>query len=233
MIMDNTGIEEPTPEEDNIVLPPAPITRSAAVRARRDVQELAAREAAFGGELAAYGNAARLGGEQTHSNDDVIINGVNFGPPDDDEHPQHRLGGAQDEYEYEEWEYEPHAPEPPEDSEDSADEDDDLPSAAEIQRNLSNLRESHRYQLRPRAGGKVVTQAASQSGYNLRARVSGKYVEGRFVPDKQETSLHITVKKALATHKRKALIEIYREIMQMDKKGVFHPRHPRTLPASS
>jgi hypothetical protein len=59
--------------------------------------------------------------------------------------------------------------------------------------------------------------------------VSGKYVEGRFVPDKQETSLHITVKKALATHKRKALIEIYREIMQTDKKGVFHPRDPRTL----
>ena len=72
-------------------------------------------------------------------------------------------------------------------------------------------------------------KASSQGRYNLRARVKGKYVEGRFVPDKQETSLHITVKKALATHKRKALIEIYREIMQMDKKGVFHPRDPRTL----
>ena len=41
--------------------------------------------------------------------------------------------------------------------------------------------------------------------------------------------MHIKVKKALSMYKRKALVELYRELMQMDKKHVFHPRDPKTL----
>jgi hypothetical protein len=49
------------------------------------------------------------------------------------------------------------------------------------------------------------------------------------VPERDEIGLHIKVKKALSMYKRKALVELYRELMQMDKKRVFHPRDPKTL----
>ena len=54
-------------------------------------------------------------------------------------------------------------------------------------------------------------------------------MSGKFVPERDEIGLHIKVKKALSMYKRKAFMELYCELMQMDKKRVFHPRDPKTL----
>jgi hypothetical protein len=44
-----------------------------------------------------------------------------------------------------------------------------------------------------------------------------------------EVGLHITASKALDKFKRKALVEMYREIRQMDNKKVWHPRAVESL----
>ncbi len=67
------------------------------------------------------------------------------------------------------------------------------------------------------------------SGYNLRRRQPGRYVNGIFRPERVEVGLHITVSKALNKFKRKALVEMYREIRQIDAKKVWHPRAIESL----
>jgi hypothetical protein len=60
------------------------------------------------------------------------------------------------------------------------------------------------------------------SGYHLRRRQPGRYANGIFRPERVEVGLHITFSKALNKFKRKALIEMYREIRQIDAKKVWH-----------
>ncbi len=54
-------------------------------------------------------------------------------------------------------------------------------------------------------------------------------MDGIFRPDRVEVGLHITVSKALSKFKRKALVEMYREIRQIDEKKVWHPRAIESL----
>ena len=67
------------------------------------------------------------------------------------------------------------------------------------------------------------------SGRNLRRLQTGRYVDGIFRPDRVEVGLHITVSKALSKFKRKALVEMYREIRQIDEKKMWHPRAIESL----
>jgi hypothetical protein len=222
-LVQDLGEEEVVPAEDEA--PIRPVTRSASARAHLDQDHLAAREAAFGGELAAYGSAAQLGGAPSQRDEDA---NAEDHAPDHMEAPAVSLRGARAyddddddddnplDFPLEEW-YDL--------GEQGPDEDDAAPTE-EIQRNIEQLHQRHSYGLRPRVDGRASNHP---TGYNLRQRVKGSYVSGKFVPERDEIGLHIKVKKALSMYKRKALVELYRELMQMDKKRVFHPRDPKTL----
>ncbi len=67
------------------------------------------------------------------------------------------------------------------------------------------------------------------SGYHLRRRQPGRYVNGIFRPERVEVGLHITVSNALNKFKRKALVEMYRQIRQIDAKKVWHARAIESL----
>jgi len=88
-LVQDLGEEEVVPAEDEA--PIRHVTRSTSVRARLNQDHLAAREAAFGGELAAYGPAAQLGGAPSQRNDDADEEDH---APDHTEAPAVRLGGA-------------------------------------------------------------------------------------------------------------------------------------------
>ena len=81
--------------------------------------------------------------------------------------------------------------------------------AEELQRNRYNLRNQH------------------PSGYGLRKRQAAKYVNRNFVrQDQVEVGLHITVKKAISKFLKKASVEMYHEIRQLDNYDNFEPFEP-------
>jgi hypothetical protein len=159
------------------------------------------------------------GDDESVRDDDVIIQGVNFGPPDEDEDEiqinrarlRDRMVSAREARQNHRTQRQRN-----------------LQLAREARAQLRRTREANGYNLRT-AQGEQTAMGTEVGGHNLRHRRPGRYVGGILREERVEVGLHITAKKALNKFKHKALVEMYREIMQVEAKKVWHPRAIESL----